>query len=175
MAHSLVLWKNSEEKGKRNHQPKKDWKLFPVELSDCTGRFWAFFIWMWTHIMLVVVDFLCGYFGSLPGAKSKYVKSKIDSDIQWFEYLKSWVKQATIHINECSRCIGSQQPLSTLFGHPFAQRLHLSEDKSMSSLTLICRQINSREGGTLLQASSPCTLLQRSQHQMAWASLCHQP
>ena len=87
---------NSEKKGKHKHQPKKDWKLFPVE------RFWAFFIWMWTQVMLVAVYFFCAHFGLLSGAKSVCGESKIDNSIEWFEHLKSWLKQVTIHSNEHS-------------------------------------------------------------------------
>ena len=71
------------------------------------------------------------YFGSLPGAKSECVKSKIDSDIQWFEYLKSWVKQATIHIKECS-------PLHWLS----AAFVHIIWSPICSTVALVRGQIN---------------------------------
>ena len=113
---------NSEKKGKRKHQPKKDWKLFPMEFFHCARRFCAFFIWMWAQALVLVVSHVmvggvkpwC-YFGWIVQTTSKCVRAYFSPIIEWFDHLRSKIKRtANITIN----CFNSNlfvRCLKTLF------------------------------------------------------------
>ena len=140
---------NSEKKGKRKHQPKKDWKLFPsgkilgilhldVDPSHVGGSAYllcSFWIVVWCQICVV--------------------ESKIDNSVEWFEHLKSWLKGVTMHSNERSLL----QRL--LAAH---QKLHLETIKSLhagpkNKFDMLSDQIQTLLNLTSIRLQMVCDLI----------------